>query len=667
MSDRQRGRRTRRFRTPLTLQGDRTECAAACLRSVLAYYGRWVSTEELRDACGVGRDGSTAADVLRAARRYGLQAEGWRRPMARIHLAPLPAILFWEFNHFVVLEGVGRGRYHLNDPACGHTTVDEATFDRGYTGLVLQLAPAADFQRSPRPPGGVRRLWEWLREFRPALVLTALLGLLSALVALAVPLLLTVVVDHVLARGQVGWSGSVVALMVGLAAAAWLLTWLQLRGLRRLAVSMAVTRSDRFVTRLFRLPMPFFTARLAGDLLTRLQLIEVIARQGAAQLVSVAVELAMSLAFLGVMFAYSPVLALSVLLLGLACGALVRLIARLRTDYNHRLRREQGALTGLGMAGLRTMQSLRATAGENGFFARWGGYQANELNARQSFEELGHVAGALPGLFLLLGTALVLGLGGWQVAAGNMTVGALMGFYLLAGNFLRPVGRVVQFANELQTIDADLQRLDEVFRGRTAEPGGGRPEGARARIATLNGRLRLAGRVELRNVTFGYQRHNPPLIENLNLIIEPGQRVAVVGPTGSGKSTLSLLVAGVYQPWSGEILFDGHRLQDIPREVFAASVAMVDQHPVLFDATVRENLTFWNPTVPGRSSRDRGAGRRHSRRHRRPARRVRFQRRGRRPQLQRWPAAAPGNRARAGPQPVRVDSGRGYQLAGHLG
>ncbi len=591
-------RRTRRCRTPLSLQNEITECGAACLRSILAYHGRWVPMGEMREACGVGRDGSSAADLCHAAREYGLEAQGWRRPLSRLHATPLPAVLFWEFKHFVVLEGIGRQRYFLNDPASGRRALDEESFRRGFTGVVLQFSKGPDFRPSPQPPGVIRRLWRWLRDFRPALALSVVLGLLLALATLAVPLLLTVLIDQVLVLDRTAWGAPLIALLGGLGAVTYLLTWLQLRTLRRLAISVAVARSDRFLTHLFRLPMAFFTRRLAGDLLLRMQLIDAVAWEGGGQLVGVTVELVMCLAFLAVMFAYDPLLAGLVLALGALCGLLARQIAGLRSDHKHRLRREQGLFAGVTFAGLRSLASVRATGTENSFFARWSGYQANELGARQAFEELGHLIDALPGLFLMLGSALVLGLGGWRVAAGDMSVGVLMGFYLLAASFLRPVGRLATFTSELQTLDADLWRLDDVFSAKPTEHTAAAAPGGR--VATLDGRLRLTGRVELRDVTFGFQRHKPPLIRNFNLTIGPGERVAVVGPSGSGKTSLSLLVAGVYRPWSGEILFDGHPLEDIPVEIFSDSVGMVDQHPQLFDATVRENLTFWNPTVPDR-------------------------------------------------------------------
>ena len=587
-----------RCRTPLLIQSDVNECGAACLGSILGYHGKWVSMGELRDACAVGRDGSSAADILRAARRYGLDARGWRRSVQNLPQIPLPAILFWEFDHFVVLEGVEHGRYYLNDPASGHRVVDHDTLDRCFTGVALHFAKAPAFAPSARPPGILSRLWRYLRDFKPALAMAALLGLLLAASTLAVPLLVAVLVDHVLLQGRTDWGVTVAVLLLALGILTYLLVRLQMRALRRLAMAVSITQSDRFLRHLFGLPLQFFSQRLAGDLLKRTQLIDELARKGAVQLPTLAVEAAMSLAFLGVMVAFDLPLAAGLAGLAVLLAVLVAAISRLRIDYSHLLRREQGLLAGVSMAGLRALQSIRATAREDSFFARWGGYQAKELQSRQSFEELGHLVDALPNLFLALGSILVLGLGGWRAMTGEMTLGVLMGFYLLAGNFLRPIGRLMVFTNELQTLHADLRRLEDVF---TAQPAA-RGNGAAARrgngIATLNGALKLAGKVELREVTFGFQAGKPPLIENLSLTIQPGERVSVVGPTGCGKTSLSLLVAGVYRPWSGQILYDGHPLEEIPLEVFSDSIALVDQNPMCFASSVRDNLKFWDPNVP---------------------------------------------------------------------
>ena len=590
-----------RCRTPVLLQSEISECGAASLGSVLGYYGKWVPMGELRDACAVGRDGSSAADILRAARRFGLEARGWRRNIQNLHRIPFPAILFWEFDHFVVLEGVDRGRYYLNDPASGHRVVDYDTMDRCYTGVALQFAKTPAFAPSGRPPGVMRLLWSFLRDFRSSLVLAGVLGLLLAASMLALPLLLTVLVDHVLLQGQAGWGGAIAAALLALGALTYLLVWLQRRLLRRVAIAISIAQSDQFLTHLFQLPLQFFSQRLAGDLLRRVQLIDETARHAAVHLPTLAVETLMSLAFLAVMLAYDPLLAMSLLGLALLLAMLVAGITRQRVDHGHRLRKEQGSLAGVAMAGLRALPSIRATARENGFFARWGGYQAQELQARQSFQELGHLVDALPSLFLMFGSVLVLGVGGWRVLSGEMTPGVLMGFYLMAGYFLRPVGRLMVFSADLQTLSADFRRLEDVISEKPTTRRHAVASGQGGAVATLNGQLKLKGKIELREVTFGFQAGKPPLIENFSLTINPGERVAVVGPTGCGKTSLSLLLAGVYRPWSGQILFDGYPLEEVPLEVFSDSVALVGQNPMCFTGTVRDNLKFWDPTIPDNS------------------------------------------------------------------
>ena len=588
----------RRLRTPLFLQLQVTDCGAACLGAVLAHYGRWVGLEELRTVCKVGRDGCTAADILEAAGRYGLKATGWRKEISELAELPLPAILFWEFNHFVVLEGIGDGVYRINDPDSGHRVIGEDVFDRSFTGIVLLLEPTEDFRAGGIPPGILRPLWPWVREYKPALALVALCGLLLAVPGLALPVLLSVFVDEVMVGGQVSWGPALVAAIAAAGVLTYLLAWYQTRSLRKLAIAVSTQQSDRYLTRLLRLPIRFFGQRFAGDLVYRFRLIDEVARMGADSLVSVAIEAVMSVLFLGLMFAYDFVLALAVAALGALCLLLMRTVNRVRADSSHKLVGEQGALTGVGMAGVRSVESLKATASEDDFFARWSGYQARELRARQEFTELGHVAGALPNLFLLLGAAIVLGFGGWRVASGDMTLGTLVGFYVVSGNFLRPLGRFVRFANSLQTLEANLSRLRDVFHEPEDPLSHERQTGSSGFVATVDGRLKLIGRLEMRDVSFGFQGNQSPMIENFNLTVEPGQRVALIGPTGAGKSTLLLLAAGVYRPLSGEVLYDGRTRADIPHEVLAGSISIVDQQPTLFTGTVRDNLTMWNPSTP---------------------------------------------------------------------
>ena len=580
------------------MQLEAADCGAACLGIVLAHFGRRVPLEQLRDDCGVGRDGSALKDVALAARKHGLKAEGWTSQIHHLAKLPQPMILFWGFKHYVVLEGMARGRYYLNDPAEGHRVVDARVFKEEYTGVCLVLEPGPGFRPTGPRPGVARRLWPWLRGYRSLLTRTAIYGLLLALVSLAPPVLLALFVDRVLEGQQTSQSGALVAAMFAASVLISLLTWLQMRSLRELVVRLSINQSDHFLDRLLRLPMRFFAHRLAGDLALRMRSIDQIADTGAGQLVRLSVDLIMSATFLVVMAAYDVSLALVVAGLGAACVMSVQVLTRLRRDTNHRLRREQGVLFGVSAAGLTMIETMQATAREDDFFSRWSGRQARELAARQAFVELGHVAAALPLLFQIVAAAAVFGLGGWRTMSGEMTIGELMGFYLLAGNFLAPVARASQFSDLLETLEADMARMDDVFNAPQEASHPDHAADAQRQVMTIDGRLRLVGRLELRNVTFGFQRNRAPLIEDFNLTLEPGQRVAVVGPSGSGKSTVALLAAGLHQPWSGEVLFDGHPQTGIPREVFCRSVSMVDQHAVLFATTIRNNLTMWTAATP---------------------------------------------------------------------
>ena len=575
------------------------ECGAASLGVVLAHLGRWVPIEELRTACCVGRDGSSAGDIVAAGQQYGLAITGWRREVADLRNEELPAILFWEFNHFLVLEGFGRkgGGFYLNDPANGRRFVGADEFDSAFTGIVLRAKPTPEFQPGGEPPGIFRRLWPWLRGARGSLAYVVLAGLLLAVPALALPVLLSMFVDNVLSGTERSWGTVLVAGTAAVGVFAYLLNWLQQFTLRKLAVQLSVVNAERMLWRLFRLPSQYFAHRFAGDLTSRVHLVDGVASNSSRYFVAITVELVMSALLLGLMLFFDATLALIVAGVGLANIGVMRLLRSLRTDEFRQVRREQALLAGIGTAGLRNIDSLRATATEDDFFVRWSGYQARELTARQKFIELGYVIATLPALFLLLGGMAVLGFGGWRVMSGDMTIGTLMGFYLLAGNFLGPIGRFVQFADVFQILEADLQRIDDVLDA-PEDPTLGADGGKEAtRVRTLNGRLRLAGAIELRDVTFGYQRNRQPLIEGFSLTVKPGQRIAIIGPTGSGKSTLLRLISGEYTPLSGEILFDGVPAREIPRNVLTGSVAAVDQQIFLFAASVRDNLTMWNPTV----------------------------------------------------------------------
>ncbi|MYH57138.1 MAG: ATP-binding cassette domain-containing protein [Boseongicola sp. SB0675_bin_26] len=586
---------SQRVRTPVMLQMHASECGAACLGSVLAYFGKWVPLAELRETCEVSRDGSSAASIVRASRHYGLECSGLGVRADQLGKLQVPMSLFWQFSHFVVLEGHDGNSFHLNDPSTGRRRLSTEEFTKGYSGIALQFKRSSDFRPGGEWPGLFRQLGTILANKWSAVAGVAACGFMLALLTLVIPVSLGVFVDDVLeSRGS--WRG-IVAAMLGGGVLVYILTYLKHRFLKRLAIRISVAGYNRGLSRLLRLPVEFFDHRLPGDLTDRVSSIDRVARNLTDQFLLRIVEMVMSAVLLAAMMVLDFRLALIVVFLALLHGVLAHILNGFRAVRIQAMRREQGLLIGYGMQMLSNADSLRLTGSDDRFFSRWTGQQARELQARQRDAELGAVSSALPVLIAGFRGAALLGVGGSLVLAGELTLGTLVGFYILAELFLAPFGRFMEFADKRQVLETDLQRLDDIHK--TAEaPAFTRRTPDTETIPTFRGRLQLAGRLELRNVTFGFTKGRPPLIKDFNLTIHPGQRVAVVGPSGSGKSTLTRLVAGLYQPWSGDILFDGHPREEIPEEVLRQSISMVDQEVVLFSASVRDNITLWNEAVP---------------------------------------------------------------------
>ncbi len=584
-----------KLKTPILLQMHASECGAACLGIILGYFGRWVSLTELREKCEVSRDGSSAASIARAARKFDLECNGLSLRVDQLKKLELPLILFWQFSHFVVLEGFDDQYYFINDPSSGRRKVSSEEFNKAYSGIVLRVKRGANFKPGGEQPSLLSQLGVLLVGSWSMLAGVFACAFMLTLLALIVPASLSVFVDDVL--GNHGpWSGLVVALFGG-GVLVYILSLFKHHFLKRLAIRISVIGYSRGMSRLLRLPVEFFEHRLIGDLTDRVSSIDRVAKNLTDQFLVLIIDIAMSVVLLIAMFVYDVLLSLIVLSLGVLHVVLAHSLNAVRAVRCQAMRREQGLLIGLGMRMLHNADNLRMTGSDDRFFSRWCGQQARELQARQLYSELSAVNTSLPGLIDIFRGAVICGIGGIMVLNGEMTLGTLVGFYILAEMFLSPIGRFLEFTDRRQALKIDLQRLEDI--SKTAEdPVFNRRNPESKSVATFKGRLQLAGQLELRNITVGFNRSRPPLVKDFNLEIRPGQRVAIIGPSGSGKSTLARLVSGVYQPWSGEILFDGHPRDEIPEQVLQSSISMVDQDVMVFSGALRDNITLWNSAVP---------------------------------------------------------------------
>ena len=578
----------RRVRTPTIIQMEAVECGAAALGIILGFFGKWVKLEELRISCGVSRDGSKASNVLRAARSYGLESKGYQVEADKLRTFETPFVVFWNFHHFLVVEGFSRDKVHINDPGTGPRTISYQEFDNSYTGVALTFAPGSNFKSDGEQPSSWKSLLARLNGGGPALSLVMLASLFLVIPSLVVPAFNRIYIDRVLTDGFTEWIGPLILFMVGTAIAAMALTSLQQQYLLRLETRMTLGSSSNFIRHVLRLPVSFFSQRQPADVSSRIQSNDTVAQLLSRDLATSVISAVLVIVYAGFLFTYDPVLTiLSAVFMALNI-VILRVVARTRVDATRRLHQDQGRLVGTTYNGLQMIETLKATGTENDFFARWSGFQTKVSNGQQKLGLSNQILEVVPVLLVSLLTVLVLWIGSDQVISGTLTVGALVAFQGLLSSFTRPVQQLTQIGQKLQDVSADLNRLNDVENYAIAP---------KFNIVPNVSQGKLAGSIELGSISFGYSALAAPLIEDFSISISPGQRVALVGGSGSGKSTLAKLISGLNDPWSGEIMFDGRPIGDFGRNVLSASISVVDQEIFLFEGTVRENLTLWDDSI----------------------------------------------------------------------
>jgi ATP-binding cassette, subfamily C, bacterial len=588
-------RQRSRQRTPTLLQMEAVECGAAALGIILAHYGRIVPLAELRITCGVSRDGSSATNVLSAARQYGLEAKGFKiAELEGLQELNLPFIAFWNFNHFVVVEGLRKNKAYLNDPATGPRSVDLETFDTAFTGVVLAFMPGPTFQKGGMKPNVLQSLWTRLKASQGVLIYCIIAGFLLVIPNIITPVFTQVFIDEVFVANRGDWLRPLVLGMVVMALLEGLLTLLQLKFLRRMKVKLSMGMSSQFIWHILRLPVSFYDQRYAGEISNRIQLNDRLAQVLSGELATTAISAVMVIFYAFVMVRYDAVLsAVGIAVVALNLAAL-QWVSRWRVDANLSLIQEQGKVDGVAISGLQSMETLKASGLESDFFARWSGQYAKAINAQQQMGITNQLLGLVPTLLSAITMLLVLVIGGWHVMEGSMTIGMLVAFQSLMQSFMEPAEHLVNLGSQLQTLEGDVNRLDDVLQNPIDPVLQADEEPDEFPVEPIP----LGGSLKLQNITFGYSRVAPPLIEDFNLSVYPGQRVALVGGSGSGKSTIAKLVAGLYSPWSGEIRLDGQPRDTLSRAELVQSVAMVSQDILLFGGTIRENLSLWDSTIP---------------------------------------------------------------------
>lgn len=584
-----------RVKTPTVLQMEAVECGAAALSILMSYYGLVRPLEELRVSCGVSRDGSKASNVVKAARTFGFEAKGLRREPAALRQMQFPLIIFWNFNHFLVLEGFRDGKVYLNDPAGGPRVVSEEEFDQAFTGVVLDIKPGPEFKPGGARPSMMAALYRRASGSKLAFIYLLIAGLGLVIPGLLGPVFTKIFVDEYLVGKLDSW---IKPLLLGMFITLLLragLTWLKQYYLMRFESKLSLAESGKFLWHVLRLPVVFYGQRSAGDISGRVAINDRVAQLISRDLASAALDLIVIFFYAALMLFYDVFLTLIGFLTAALNIAVLKYVSRARKDASQKLQMDAGKMLGASMSGLMVIETLKASGGESDFFSQWSGYQAKVVNAIQEMGTSSITLAVLPSMLTTLNTVLILSFGGMRVMDGFLTMGALVAFQSLMHSFLTPVNNLVGLGGKLQELSGDMNRLDDVLK---YQPDATLTAATAAPVASHGRKARLDGELELRNLTFGYSRLEGPLVRNFSLHMKPGMRVALVGSSGCGKSTIAKLVMGLHQPWEGEVLFDGLPRQAIDRHVLINSLSMVDQDISMFEGTLRENLTMWDSTVP---------------------------------------------------------------------
>ena len=578
-------------RVPVVMQLEVLECGAAALAMIMAYYGKWVPLEEVRLACGVSRDGSNARNIYLAAQHYGFDVRAMQMsPDALKESGRFPCILHWNLNHFVVLDGF-RGKYAcLNDPARGKVRVSLEEFDRSFTGVVLIPTPSESF----RPEGKRRSIADFARKrligAGAAVVFVMLATVISYLFGIVNSVASRIFLDRLLTRENPDWLYPFLYVLIALAAIQITVAAVQYVFSQKIDVKMSVVGSTRYMWKVLHLPMEFFSQRLAGDIHSRLGLNSSAAGTLVNTFAPLLLNSIMMVFYLVLMLRQSPILTLIGICTLLLNSVLSTVISERRMNIARVEMRDNGMLEAATVTGIEMVETIKASGAENSFFQKWAGHQA-AVNAQSvAAAKTQQTIGVLPALFGTIANYAVLILGVWLTMQGRFSLGGVMMFQGFLGSFMSPAMTLVNAGQTIQEMRTEMERVEDVM---------GYPDDVNAADEPRPEEKleKLSGRIELKNVTFGYSRLAPPLIEDLSLSMKTGDRIALVGASGCGKSTISKLISGMYQPWSGEILFDGKPRSAYPRDVMVGSLAVVDQDIILFEDTIENNIKMWDDTI----------------------------------------------------------------------
>ncbi len=581
-------------KVPVVMQMEALECGAASLDMILAYYGKYLPLEQVRSDCGVSRDGSSAKNIVRAAKNYGMKtraliidAKGLKKE------GTFPCIIHWNFNHFVVLDGFKKDYAVINDPARGLIKVPMAEFEKAYTGVYIELVPTQEFE-----PGGKRRsvldfAKERLKGTQSAIFFVIMTTIIISLIGIIKPSFQRIFLDKIITGNNPDWVYPFMGAMLALIVLELIVGCINNIYTLKIEGKLAIIANSKYMWHILRLPLQFYSQRMAGDIANRQTKNENVAKQLIQTLAPMALNLVLTVIYLVVMFSYSVPLALISVFATAINLCVASVISKKRINVTRVQMRDAGKLSGVTVNGIEMIETIKASGAENGFFERWAGFQASVNTQNVRYAKINQYLGVLPDLVSGIANIVVLAIGIYLVIAGEFTVGMVTAFQSIMMQFNSPVKQLITAGQKIQEMRTDMERIEDVMTYKTDV----KDTAAEGETDDDDDYDKLSGSIEMKNITFGYSPLAEPLIKDFNMSVKPGSRVAFVGSSGCGKSTLAKLLTGLYKPWDGEITFDGKSIDEIKRPVFISSVAMVDQDIILFEDTIANNIKMWDASI----------------------------------------------------------------------
>lgn len=579
----------KRVKTPTIYQMEATECGAASLTMIMGYYGKFMPLEQMRIETGVSRDGCNAKNILRAARKFGLEAKGFRKSLDGLLQCEPPCIIHWNFNHFVVWEGV-KGKYaYINDPAMGRRRLTLEEVDDCFTGVTLTFRTTEKFEKSRQQKTLMNFIAKRLKGQYGSLAALFAIGLCMVFPGLVIPVFSQFFIDDILLGGNADWMTALLAAMAGTVLFKQGLTYYRGMLLQKLQNKMTLVSAHEFLSHMFRLPISFFDQRYSGDLAQRVENNNNVSTFLAGELAETVLNIFVATFYLILLFIYSPALTMIGIVSVAFSLTVIKFSSKMIADITMKYQQDQGKLIGSVFAGLNITATLKASGAENEYISRIMGSYAKATLLEQKLGKRQEILNAIPQAASDVTNVLVLMLGGVLVIRGSITSGMLVAYTSLLASFIEPVNKLAEFVKKIQTLKADMSRVEDIMK---YEEDSKFKETEKVPMT-----LKLEGEVCLKDISFGYSILEKPLVEDFHFHLPTGSSIAFVGASGCGKSTVSKIVSGLYLPWGGEVLLDGVPAEKIPKEILTSSISTVSQEITLFSGSIRDNLTMWNHSI----------------------------------------------------------------------